>query len=237
MNIIESDIAFCSVGFGQRYVPMLDRLSESLTKIHPTSKKYIYRDALPPNSRQHEDSMYGFKVHAIQAAIDDGYKKVIWLDAACYLVNDIRNIFQYCEKYGALAVQDASLLSRHALDESLSHFGLTRSEACSLNLYFAGGSFYAFDFDNPWSRDIFDSWKEAEAMGLFGKANDGNPIQNSNYTHGPSCFGCQFQTHRHDEVCFALSLYKHGSTWCLSHECGYCCEDESKRIIVKGHFK
>lgn len=225
MNINESEIAFCSVGFGSRYVPMLDRLVESLNTIHPNSKKYIYRNSYPLNSKTHEESMYGFKVHSVQEALNDGYTKIVWLDAACILIKDIRRIFEHCNTHGILAIQDDNLLGKYASNRSLEHFSLSREEAYNKKYHFAGGSFYAFDFNVKLCRDIFNTWKEAESLGLFGSTKE-------------EAAG-KLQGHRHDETCFGLSLYKHGSTFCDRIKCGYeCCDgDCPEKIIIKKHFK
>ena len=228
MEIKDSEIAFCSVAFGyndKRYVEMLDRLIESLNKIHPESKQYIFRDVYPGGSKTHEESMYGFKVHAVQSALNDGYKKIVWLDSACIITKDIKRIFKHCDKYGVLAVSDDNLLGNFCSDKALQHFNINREEAINKKYKFASGSFYAFDFNIQLCLDIFNTWKECENLGLFGSTQDES--------------SGKLQGHRHDETCFGLSLYKHGSNYCDRMDCGYeCCADDcNEKIIIKRHFK
>jgi len=236
MNIQEKDIAFCSSAFGKQYVPMLDRLIESINKIHPNAKQFIYRDRLPKNSKPHygnDGSMYGFKIHAIQEALDAGYKKIVWLDSASILVNDIRRVFQYCKTHGIVASNDASFIWTNCNDSALKHFGITREEAKEKGLKFAAGSFYALDFDEPLCRQVFETWKESERLGLFGKSTD-----RWEDSGGPS-------GHRHDETCFGLSLWKHNLEYCTGQESGYCCCEYlppgipacPELIVTKKHFK
>lgn len=236
MNIDEKDIAICSSAFGPRYTPMLDRLVESINKIHPNAKQFIYRERLPKNSKPHDGkhgSMYGFKIHAIQEALDAGYKKIVWLDSACILVNDIRRVFDYSKKHGIVSCADENLIWKHCNDSALKHFGITREEAKEKKLRFAAGSFYAFDFDVSLCKELFATWKESERLGLFGQSTD-----RWEDSGGPS-------GHRHDETCFGLSLWKHNLEYCTQTECGYSCCDYlppgipvcPELIVTKKHFK
>lgn len=233
MNIEQKEIAFCSSAFGKNYLPMLDRLIVSIHKTHPNSKLFIYRDQLPRNSKPHKDSMYGFKIHAIQEAVDAGYKKIVWLDSSCILVNDIRRVFQHCKTHGIVASNDANFVWTNCNDAALRHFGITREQAKQIGLHFAAGSYYVLDFDIPLCREVFETWKESERLGLFGKSTD-----RWEDSGGPS-------GHRHDETCFGLSLWKHNLDYCTGEESGYCCCEYlpsdipacPELIVTKRHFK
>lgn len=187
-----NDIAFVSVAFGdKRYIKQQMRLIESIDKFHPDSVGFHWTDALPPGSKKFLNSLYGFKVHAVLHALNQGYQKIIWIDPACYLLDRIDFYFEWCKQYGVLAIQDDNKLP--ASDSALSFFKYKRNEIQDFHL--VGGSMYVFNF--PYSESVFKLWHRAELLGIFG----------SQFEEASD----KLQGHRADESCMALSLYKNGS--------------------------
>lgn len=208
-------ICFVSVAFGDiRYPQQQVRLIESIDKFHPDSIGFHWTNNLPPGSTKFLDSLYGFKVHAVLHAINEGYERIVFLDPACYLVDRIDFLFDLCKTCGVVAIKDDNKLE--ASDTALAHFGYTRAGIKDLHL--VGGSMYAFSM--PYSYKTFMMWYMAERKGVFG----------SQYEAASE----KLQGHRYDETCMALSLDRNGFGPVGPDVGRYCYEGGA---IMKQHFK
>lgn len=206
---------FVSVAFGPQYVEQQKRLIESIDKIYPNAEGLHWSDTLPLGSKPFLDSLYGFKVHAVQKALDLGHDKIMWLDPAMILLDKIDFYFDLCKDYGVVAIQDDGKLV--SSDRALEFFGYGRSDLDGMHL--VGGSMYAFHF--PYSKPVFDLWQKAERKGIFG----------SQWEEARG----ELQGHRADETCMALSLYKNGFKP-LSYTGSRYNWDQNPALIKK-HFK
>lgn len=212
-----TDFCFLSVAFGPRYIEQQTRLHQSLQTVHPCINHIAWTDAYPPGSRLHKDSLYGFKPHAVQYALDQGYKRIVWLDTAIVLQQPIDYYWSLTGKFGVLAAKDDNALSKHIGQKALDYFGNPSLEG----MHLVGGSLYVFDFNLPLCYRIFNRWLFAEEDGMFGSQQE----QSSGQANG----------HRHDESCMAMSLYKSGSEP-LPVDVMMYNQDENS-IVRKYHFK
>jgi hypothetical protein len=212
-----TDFIFLSVAFGERYIEQGTRLHKSLQAIHPEAKHLAWTDAYPPGSRLHKESLYGFKPHAVQYALEQGYKKIIWLDTAIILQQPVDYYWSLVGKYGVLAAKDDNALSKCIGQKALDYFGNPPLEG----MHLVGGSIYVFDFNLPLCHRIFNRWLIAEEDGIFGSQAE----QSSG----------KINSHRHDESCMAMSLYKSGSQ---PVPCDLMMYNQGENSIVrKEHFK
>lgn len=185
---MDNTLCFCSVAFGDRYVIQQRRLKESILKIYPDVKLFFWENTLPPGSKWMSESLYGFKVHAIQFAKDAGYRNVIWVDTAMILMSDLNRLFEY----NFVAVMDDNLLVNCISEKALEYYQITKEFIQSMNLHLVGGSLYYFDFKWDFVNEIFEHWKKAEEAGVFG-------------TQQEEASG-QLQGHRWDEACMAVAM-------------------------------
>jgi hypothetical protein len=211
-----NDFCFVCVAFNPEYVEQQVRLRRSIFDIYPDATCFFWTDRLPPGSKVHGASHYGFKVHAVQYAREQGFNKIIFFDPACVLVKKVDYWFDLVKDYGVVAAEDTSLLYQNCSQEAFDFFGITKQDAIEKKYHLVGGSLYVFDFDLPICGDIFEMWKQAELSGIF--LSPENAPQ-----------------HRNDEACMALSLYKHGSKPVSYDICGY--NDVPDPIVKKFHFK
>lgn len=159
--------AFVSVAFGdKRYIEQQQRLNHSIRQIYPDAPIYYWTDRMPPGSKSMNESLYGFKPWAVQAALDDGYYKIMFFDPAIVLTDNLDYYDSIVKDYGVLAAQDDNKLHRFCMDRAIEFFGWTRKDI--LDFHLVGGSFYYFDFSVPKCSQIFNSWKTAEERGYFG---------------------------------------------------------------------
>lgn len=210
---MKKDIAICTVAFGELYIMQQGRL---LRSIPPGYDVLAWTNDYPPGSRTFENSLYGFKVHAVTHARNKGFKKIIWLDTAC-IVHDHLDYLFHSDMPPVVAVRDESKLIDTISDKALAYYGKPFDKSWHL----VGGSMYAFSFNEPDCEFIFNHWAKAEADGIFGSAHE----QASE----------QINKHRHDESCMAMALYCNGYEPVTPEQARYCIGDKS--IVIKKHFK
>lgn len=212
-----TDFCFLSVAFGPRYIEQQTRLHQSLQAIHPEAKHFAWTDTYPPGSRLHKESLYGFKPHAVQYALDQGYKRIIWVDTAIVMQQPVDYYWSLTNQFGVLAAKDDNVLSKCIGQRALDYYGNPNIEG----MHLVGGSLYVFDFNQPLCHRIFNRWLFAEEDGIFGSQQE----QASG----------QINKHRHDESCMAMSLYKSGSQPVPCDVLMYNQDENS--IVRKYHFK
>lgn len=206
-------IAFLTVAVDDpRYIEQQKRLIQSIEKFHPEAKIFKWTNEYPPESRSMSESMYGFKVHAVNHARSQGYWKIVWLDTACVLVDRVDDYFELTNEYGVVAAEDANKLKQYCHPLAWNWFKTVINDTFHL----VGGSLFVFDFNLPLCERIFYKWEQAEADGQFG----------TNETRAG---------HRHDESCLSLALYTSGSKPVPYSECRY--NDVPNPILIKKHFK
>jgi hypothetical protein len=217
----ESEVAFTSVAFGdKRYIEQQARLKHSIQMIYPDAPLFFWTNEMPPNARSMSESLYGFKPHAVNYALKQGYKKIMFFDPAIILMKPIDFYMEKVQEYGVCCARDDNKLSPFCSDRALNSYGLTRDDIKDWHL--VGGSFYYFDLDIPLSRAILEEWRYDEKAGLFGSQQE----QASG----------KLQGHRNDEAMMALSLYSNKSRP-MSDDVRYNCENKELCILDKKHFK
>lgn len=213
-----NDFCFLSVAFGPRYIEQQTRLHKSLQAIHPEARHLAWTDKYPEYAKPHSQSLYGFKVHAVNQALRHGYKKIIWLDTAIILQKPIDPWLDLVKDYGVLAARDDNKLNKCFATSKLMWYSLVSIPDW---MHLVGGSVYVFDFDLPKCQDIFRSWEGAERGMAFGSQAE----QSSGKING----------HRHDESCMAMALYKNNSEPVPCDVMRY--NQGLHSIVIKQHFK
>lgn len=218
-----NDFIILSIAFGDpRYKQQLLNLKQSIANFHPTIPFHYWIDGeMPPGSKSFSDSMYGFKVWAVNYAKEHEFKKVLWFDPAIIVVNTLEPYFKLVEKYGAVAAEDDNLLANYCGDKAFTYFGKAREDSRLMKEHLCGGSVYAFNFDIELSCKIFERWKQAEVDGMFGSQAEAAAEQNN--------------MHRNDESIMSLALYEAGSSPTPYDICRY--NNVPNPLVVKKHFK
>lgn len=109
-----------------------------------------------------QKSLYGFKPHAIQHAIDMGYNKIIWFDPSVMPLEDVSTIYEQLEDSDMLIVPGKNHIKDMTNQKAFEYFGDRH------NVNHIGGTIYAFNFNSQKTIDCFNIWKQAENDGIFG---------------------------------------------------------------------
>lgn len=165
--------------------------------------------------KPHRESLYGFKVHAVQKALDKGYSKIIFLDPACIIQHSVDYWFSL--NLPVTAVKDDNKLNKMISQKALNYYGNPDITGWRL----VGGSLYVFDFNHRETHSIFDQWYKAEQDGIFGSQAELSSEQ--------------INGHRMDESCMAMAMYSHGVEP-VGHDVARYNQNEDS-IIIKKHFK
>jgi len=211
------DFVFVSVAFGPQYVAQQDRLRKSIVAIYPDANILFYRDELPISSKPFLDSLYGFKVHAIQDAIDLSYEKILWLDPAMILMDKVDLLFSH----ELVAIRDENKLSTYISNSYLEYSGYTRLKLEYEGVHLVGGSLYYFDMANKTVRAVFKGWASDERHGWFGSQQQ----EASEQLNG----------HRADESCMAMTMIQNEIYPVTPAAVGYC--TAVNPVFTKKHFK
>ncbi len=154
---MNNEICFLTCAFTPPYVEQQHRLKASIRNFYPEAQIMAWTNTYPEGSKPHKESPYGFKVHAVNAALRQGYEKIIWCDSALVFQKPVEYWFGLTEKYGMIAAKDDNLLKNHCDD----YYPMQDD----WNLI--GGSHYVWDMANRISRNVIQRWKEYEEAGMF----------------------------------------------------------------------
>lgn len=213
---MKSEIIVCTIAFGDhRYLEERDRLCQSMAETNPNIRIMSWVDQYPPGSPNFDQSMFGFKVYAVNHAFEMGWRNVIWLDPACIIQGDLSYYFTL--DLPVIAVKDDNVLSKTISDRALKYYGNPDISTWHL----VGGSLYVFDFNKPQCIEIFKHWARSEKDGIFGTTRQAASEQ--------------INKHRNDESCMSVALYTHG-VQPVGHDVARYCNGENS-IILKQHWK
>lgn len=150
----------------------------------------LWRHRLPKGSKSHQDSPYGFKIHAMHSAALLGYTSLLWVDSPAYAIKeDISPIFEKMEKEGYYVMSHTDPLCNCVGDDVLIKFQVTRDQLNKEGLNLPSGSCYGFDLNHYKGNTLFNNMLLHEKEGLF-FSKDGR--------------------HRHDEAVLALNMRRLG---------------------------
>lgn len=183
------------------------RLVEKMKEHGFGGSMYMFDETNLSGCPTHRDNPYGFKIHAIQYALDLGNDIIWWMDSSIYPVKDISPILKLVEEKGYFFEKCGYQASTWTNDKTLEYFGITRDDAENISLFSAG--FMILDFRHEVVREFFSRFKNSYEAGMFiGQWNNNNRAE----SYDLRCFG-----HRHDLSCASIIAHQLGMTY---YPCG-----------------
>jgi len=127
-----------------------------------------WRGQLPKGSPLHGGMPYAFKAYAIKEALDQGFKKILWLDTSMYMINYWGDFWDELGKRGALFWEcDTGATGFWCGDSAMNLLGKTREEL--FNIPLMQGGVFAFDFSDAKARKIWEFyWHHVHSGALLG---------------------------------------------------------------------
>jgi hypothetical protein len=149
-----------------RYVDGLARLSNSLRDNADRIDFLGFIHEHSVDAPLHTESNYGFKVYAIQKAIDLGYEQILWLDASVWAVAPVRPIFDIIEQQGYWFEGNRCWLGEWCNDKTLKFYDIEREEALKIPMLQSG----FMGFNTKLGYDIWHLFTQGFNEGLFNGA-------------------------------------------------------------------
>jgi hypothetical protein len=208
-----------SEGRPDYYAKYADRLEASLERFHPGTERKIWRDGWPPGSPSHSKLHYGFKFYALLWAIEQGYRRVIWLDAGTELLAPMDPVEDKLKRDGYALLTGPDVLGEWISDGALADLKSSRERAMELKL--AGGCLIGLDVSSTIAMIFFakyrwlaqktrhfmcyhteQSIKDGVMRSVLVTDGDNIPLSDDPRVKG----------HRSDEACFSILMDQLGMT-------------------------
>lgn len=154
----------------------------------------VWKNEMPPNCPAHQDVPYAFKPYAIQAALDEGYTKIFWMDSKCHIVSKITPVEEALDEHGYWFVEDGMTVGEWCKDSALPLLGVTREEAYQMKVIAA--KHFALNLEHDIAKQFFKRYM-GYAVDNNGEAYRG-PWQNNN---SEASVDPNVRGHRHDQTC------------------------------------
>lgn len=160
----------------------------------------ILRDSVTP----HSEVPYKFKFDLIQKAVNDGYKRIVWLDSSFIIKRDLNELF--CE-VGFCFHNLGHPLYKYISDKAQSNLWLSDSDLLDTPQIWGGA--FGLNFNNNITHNLLFSILKQADLGSF---NEGTSAREG------------FVAHRHDQSVmsvlfkqFGVKMYDYGYITTASH--------------------
>lgn len=169
-----------SVAFRSPYIEHSLRQQQTIAESDPLLHYFAYRDVLPAKGTIHtedivtrfQESLYGFKPHAIQTMIDQGYEKIIWLDPSVLPTVPIQVLIDALDIHPVITRAGENEVSEMTSQRVKDWFNVWDSQLKSNRVKHVAGTVYGFNFKHPKAVEVFELWKSAEENGMFGNQDE-----------------------------------------------------------------
>lgn len=178
MNFIllsmQNKTCIVSVAFRNPYVQHMDKLVEFIKNDAQPVDMLFFKDELPSKDgiikedivTHFQKSLYGFKPHAIQQAIEMGYEKIIWLDPSILPTVSLKVLIDALDEHPMVVRTGDAPITKMTNARVKKWFDVTDADLEGVK--HIGGTIYCFNFNNLKTREVFDLWRLAEIEGMFG---------------------------------------------------------------------
>jgi hypothetical protein len=159
------DYAIVNFAQGSWYPNGQARLLRSLNEHAPGVQFFGFNDYNTIDSPDHRSCPYGFKIHAIEYALAQGYRKILWVDASVWATGNMDHVWRILELHGVLLINSGFLVKDWTNDKALNYFKIVRKDAG--NFLMPMGGFFGIDFSTSKGKDFFGRLKAAKNAGAF----------------------------------------------------------------------
>lgn len=147
------------------YVKGLERLHESLrNNFDGDFVGFVGESAV--GSPLHSENPYAFKVHCFKKMLDQGYRKILYLDSSVFAIKNVQPCFDEIEKDGFLFQEAGHILNRWCNRVTLNYFGITEEQA-EIMIMIGNAGMLGLDFDNHKAVQFFERWEASMNDGFF----------------------------------------------------------------------
>lgn len=178
---------------------------------------------LPPNSPTHKEVPYAFKAYAFKWALEQGYKRALWLDSSVFPNKNPELMFDKIKDTGYLVLLNGWDNAVWSTDDQLKYYGFTREQAKAVKHPMA--TIMGMDFTNPIGRKIYDKFLQAAVDKMF-CGPWGN--RNGEVSRDRNVLGS-----RHDQTCLGFIAHELGLEYSI-HLASYKAEGDFQFYVIPG---
>lgn len=122
-----------------------------MIKKHPTEAPFPYEE----------------KIRAVKSSVEQGFRKILWLDCSIMAIRPLNNIWEYIEKNGYYLYKSGENACQTANDNALDFYGISRNEAEKHNE--CASNVVGLNLDTEVGLNLYNLWTSS----LNGTANRG----------------------------------------------------------------
>jgi len=125
--IIKKETCIVTLGIGKNYERGVDRLETLIKELKVGADFYGYK-SYPDGIPTHDDIPYGFKYFLIKQKLDEGYKKVLWLDSSVLITDNLDWLWER----DIMLIYNGHDIGRYTSDKCLEYFKIHRKTAYNI---------------------------------------------------------------------------------------------------------
>lgn len=125
--IVKKEACIITLGIGKRYERGVDRLESLVYSLKVGADFYGYKK-YPDGIPTHEEIPYGFKYFLIKQKLDEGYKRVLWLDSSVLITDNLDWLWEK----DIMIINNTHDLGRYSSDKCLEYFKMNRKTAYNI---------------------------------------------------------------------------------------------------------
>jgi hypothetical protein len=174
-----------------------------------------------PNNEFDKSNIYNLKASVFNYAIDQGYKKIIWMDCSAWAIKDPQPILDIINTDGYYFQRSGYNCAQTCNDNSLRYFGITRDRAEKFDD--TSTAVFGVHMDNPLGSEFIERWIESCRAGVF----------NGSRLHDNQSQDPRFLFHRQDQSAASLLIgLMHLKQYNLGELVTYYSPEMSESIVV-----
>lgn len=190
-----------SAGIDRHYPPLLDRQRKAMQLTRQSCAYLSYRQEYPPQSPTHQQVMYAFKAYALKEAERQGYRQLLWIDAAVWPIRSLDGVFQQITERGYLFIKNGWNTGVWCCDSALEPLGLTRENSFTYPHLMSCA--FGLNLDYGPAKEFLD---EFYRLAVDGKAFNGNHRNDQHQCSQDS----RVLGHRHDQTVASVLAWRLG---------------------------
>ena len=218
-----------TLGIGLEYAKGVDRMKKLGIELKISCDFFGYTE-YPKEILSHEQIPYGFKYFIIKQKLEEGYKRVIWLDSSVIFTDNLDWVWEHLELYDCMLIENCHDVGRFTSDKCLEYFKFHRKDAYKIKSLCGG----LIGFSK--SKKSIELLNEMTRLALDGQifqghfSNENNEVSTNNKVKG----------HRHDQSVITLLSNKMNMKGILSNQIVLNYDDDKlcdyKKYIGKYKF-
>jgi len=207
-----------SFGVGYNFIKGVDRLR---LQCEALGVPFLGFNEYPKGCPTHQESPFAFKYYCIRDALENGYKRILWLDSSVIIKKNLDDAFNRINTDGYFFLYNHDLGS-YCHDKALKTLNITREE--SFTMPCMQGTNFGLNFNYKVIYDFFGDMMQLANDGItFPGPHNNNMLLASKDT--------RVKGHRHDQTAMSVIAIRYGmNKWIYGGETPWFIHD---RLYVK----